>query len=230
MESLLLNSFFTAGTSSIGTSDITLNNGFWSYKTDIGGDLVNQFNVKTFLDNPQNEQIALNFLTFLQQNFTNAEIQELIDDNNKLAATLNDYYSRVVRNNETPTTDVANQELFFTSATTYTNNNFITSNIRSQERLTELVGFNTGDSYYISFKLVLSQNLLDNPSMQKYTKDTHGVPIQTTTAEQFRYIIKTGNSFINIDEIKTKTTLMAPLMIHGFVNQEFDDSESLFYH
>lgn len=191
---------FTGQTSSVGESDLKLRSSYLVYTTSIGGGLVDEFTVRDFLDNSNNEKFAIEFFNYLQINFSKSEFNELYYNNIKLSNTLNDYYNKTIRNNLPPTTTVANLQLTATTAITYTNTNFVDYKNRSTKKISVVVGYNTGDSYYISVPISSSYNILDNPNYDKYRKDILG-PIQSyTDAKWFRYVIKKGQT-ISVPDI-----------------------------
>jgi len=185
---------FTGQTADVGESDLKLRSSYWVYTTSIGGGLVDEFTVRDFLDNPNNEKISIDFFNYLQLNFSKSEFNELYYNNIKLSNTLNDYYNRTIGSNLPPTTNVAKLQLTATTAITYTNTNFVDYSNRSTKKISVVVEYNTGDSYYITVPISSSYNILDNPNYDKYRKNSLG-SIQTyTNAESFRYVVKKGQT------------------------------------
>ena len=187
----------TGQTSSTEQSALALRKGYLVYTSSFGGGLVDEFTVRSFLDNPNNEQIATDFFNYLQQNFTKPQFNDLYYNNQKLANILNDYYETTIVSNLKPTTDVANTELAFTTATTYTNTNFINYNTRSNEKIAVSIQYNTGDSYYIGFSISKTFTLLDNQNYDKYRKDSLGPMVTKEVAEEFRYAIRSNSKIPN---------------------------------
>lgn len=60
---------------------LVLSNNYFSYKTSIGGEIVNDNNVRNFLDKSENENLAKNFVNFLQSNTNFTEFKEIFYDN-----------------------------------------------------------------------------------------------------------------------------------------------------
>lgn len=71
---------------------LDLSNEYYSYKTQNGGQIVNENNVKNFLDKPENSQLAEDFVDYLQNNTNFIEFKEIFYNNKKLANTFNEYY------------------------------------------------------------------------------------------------------------------------------------------
>lgn len=199
-----------------------LNNNYWSYVSNTGGGLVNDFTVRKFLDDVQNITLATNFFNYLKNTFDGPSFNELYNSNAKLANTLNDYYDRVVRAHVVPLPIVANQQLTANTEILYSNTNFIDYNTRSQDKNYVLVGLNTGNNYYVTVKIERNGLLLDNSNYDKYTVDIFGtVPEVNITTEWFRYW--------NVDKISKLARRKAPLYLQSFVDYAFDDSESEFW-
>ena len=198
LEEIRLIPEFTGQTTSPGEqSDLKLISGYLVYSSSFGGNLVDEFTVKDFLDNENNEQLATDFFNYLKANYSIPEFNELYYSNLKLANVLNDYYGRTVLNNLQPTKTVANLQLTATTAITYTNTNFVNYNTRAINKITVVVGYNTGDSYYVTVPINRTSNLVDNSNYDKYRKDLIGDLVTKEVGEQFRYVIKSGQTITN---------------------------------
>lgn len=224
-EEILISQFSGQTSTTEEQSNLQLRNGYFVYTSSFGGNLVNEFTVRDFLDNSNNEQLAISFFNYLQDNFTKPQFNELYYDNLKLANTFNDYYDTTVRNNLPPTVNVAKMQLTATTSVTYSNTNFLDYNNRSNELITELIGFNTGDSYYISVSISKSFSILDNQNYDKYRKDSIGQLISKQEAEQFRYM----NGSVSVNSVKKNNKTSPQYFLQSFVDINFDDSESLFW-
>ncbi len=232
-EQLRLIPEFTGQTSATSEqSDLKLISGYFVYTSSFGGNLVDEFTVRNFLDNSNNEQLAIDFFNYLQSNYSRADFNELYYNNLKLANVFNDFYDRTVRSNLKPTNTVANLQLTATTAVTYTNTNFIDYNKRSNERITVVLGYNTGDSYYVTIPISKSFTILDNQNYDKFRKDSIGQSIKQQVAEEFRYVVKKSikiknentiihtNSFSNYSP-KLPIGLNAPQLKIQFKNDKF---------
>ena len=231
-EEILIIPQFTGQTTGVTQSDLQLQSGYWVYSSSFGGNLVDELNVRDFLDNSNNEKIATEFFDYLQSNYSKPEFNELYYDNFKLANILNDYYSKTVLSNLAPTKVVANLQLTATTAVTYTNTNFINYNQRSPQRITAIVNYNTGDSYYISVPINSSYNILDNQNYDQYRKDALGALQQYSYFEWFRYAYKKNTKITNDNTIihlnsfdayvqKIPIGLHAPQLRIQFKNDKF---------
>lgn len=185
------------GQTTSGESELKLRNGYFVYTSSFGGNLVNEFTVRDFLDNVNYEELATKFFNYLKDNFTKPDFTEIYYSNVKLANVFNDFYDKTVRSNLPPTTQVAKEQLVSTTAVTYTNTNFLDYNRRSEELLTDVIGYTTGDSYYITVPISRSYNILDNPNYDKYRRDSLGTFETKQIAEQFRYVIRKNSTTIN---------------------------------
>jgi hypothetical protein len=72
------------------------NQEYFSYNTQIGVSLVNDLNVKAFLDKPENEKIAVEFVNYLKNLLNIDEFRDLFYDNKKLAEFFNQYYNKYI--------------------------------------------------------------------------------------------------------------------------------------
>ena len=221
---------FTGQTSDTAESELKLRSGYLVYTSEFGGNLVNEFTVRDFLDNSNYEQLAIDFFNYLQQNFTTPEFNELYYNNLKLSNVFNDYYDRTIIANLPATKTVANLQLTATAAITYTNTNFLNYNQRSNAQISVVVGYNTGDSYYISVPINTTVKVLENQNYDTYKKDSLGHIISNQVSEQFRYIKKIGN-LINqsINFVKTVEKTSPQYLLQSFVDLNFNDSESQFW-
>lgn len=75
--------------------ELVLEREYYSYETQTGVGLVNDLNVKSYLNNPANESIALEFLSYLTGTTSLEEFRDIYYDNKKLAEYFNDYYRKI---------------------------------------------------------------------------------------------------------------------------------------
>lgn len=217
---------FTGQPLIIEQSDLKLRSGYLVYTSSFGGNLVDEFTVRDFLDNSNNEQLAIEFFNYLQNNFTKPEFNELYYNNLKLSNVLNDYYDKTVRSNLQPTNTVADIQLLSTSAVTYENTNFLNYNNRSNDLITAVIGYNTGDSYYVNVSISKTFSILENQNYDKYRKDSIGQLITKEETEKFRYV---DNKNKSIDLLKKKNKTSPQYFIQSFVDVNFNDNESEFW-
>lgn len=90
---ILLNQRFTAGTQSI-SSELVLDNSYYSYLIKNGGGLVNEFNVRGYLNDERNLQITNDFFAYLTGNTSTPEALNILSSDKKLSSIFNDYYQR----------------------------------------------------------------------------------------------------------------------------------------
>lgn len=181
-----------SGTTMINGEQLVFSNNYFSYKTTNGGEIVNDNNVRNFLDKAENEDLATNFVDFLQTNTNFTEFKEIFYDNKKLAHTFNEYY----KNNYLPefNQNTSIQEsLNNTSGQTNFNTNFSNYNNRLSNQITNLLPKNlSNNSYFINLKINKTQKTIPESDYLKYFKDC----IKGT------YIY---NSYSFINKISTKT-------------------------
>lgn len=155
-------------------SELTSLNNYLVYSSSIGGEIVDEFNVRSFLDNPDNSEIANNFILYLENNATQTEINEIVYDNKKLADIFNDFYNKTVRDSTQPDVTLIQSAITNTSAVTYTSNTFVFSPssgfVRSGDMITELTESNNSPSMYISVFIPKKYDYIE-ATFDKYTKD-----------------------------------------------------------
>lgn len=85
---------------------------YFTYSTRIGVSIVNDLNVKSYLDKPENEKIATEFINYLKSILNQEEFRDLFYDNKKLAEFFNDYYNKNVNySNQGIGTDIQNSNI-----------------------------------------------------------------------------------------------------------------------
>jgi len=120
---LILNRFFTASTQSV-SSNLELINNYFLHTQGIGGGIVDETNVRGFLNDDRNQIVITDFFSFLTASTTIEEFREIFYSDNKLADLFNSYYqTSILRGVSTPISTI-NSELVNTSAVTTFNTNF----------------------------------------------------------------------------------------------------------
>ena len=219
--------FATATTQSTNSQLVLSNNTLVYNLSGFGGEITNSFNVVQYLNNPNNSQIAMSFLSFLTGNTTQSQLQEIIHNNDSLSNTFNDYYNSYIVKNITPTTNVISQEIYNTSAITYVNNTvFVDQNNRAKNTLTTNFSYDTGNtSYYINVIIPLSENLLYDTDFGQYTSTSFGNTGYTTEISVFDFV--SGNT--EYSYVISSTTLSKKILLQSFVDYNFDDNESEYW-
>lgn len=219
----------TSNLSSFDTQqNININQEYFSYNNIVGISVVNDLNVKAFLDKPENEKIAVEFIQYLRSILTLDEFRDLFYDNKKLADFFNDYYKKFISysnqgidestNDTTVNLDNKKKQLFNeegkylksnTRTNYYTNDPNVQQNSQSPnnnygERIlsSDLIDY-TGDTecYYLNFKIDRKINVIDSEDFSEYFKDTCD---GTFTYKKFTYKneIQKTDRYINIDDLK----------------------------
>lgn len=226
---------------------LVFSNNYFSYKTINGGEIVNDNNVRNFLDKPENESLAENFVNFLQSNTNFTEFKEIFYDNKKLAHTFNEYY----KNNYLPDfnqNSSIQESLIYTSGQTNFNNNFSNYQNRISNQINSLVPVPmTGDSYFVNLKIDRTTKVAPKGDYSEYFKDCikgtyvdeiysyiNNISINTIYAN-IPYITQNKNKSFsygyspieNIDFSKLKTPVFAGMGRSGFNFQFLDFSQFL---
>ncbi len=152
-------------------SDLNILNTYLVYSTNDEVELVNDLNVRNFLDDPNNADIANGLLVYLQNNTTDLEFEEIVYDNKKLAEILNDFYNSTVRQDQSPDTTLIQNATTNTKEILFTPNVFLPDNTRSIEQRVTLVEFSSDDSFYIDVFLQ-KNNITTSPlDFSEFTRD-----------------------------------------------------------
>lgn len=108
---LLINQFFSKTGQTV-ASTLQFDNDYYAYDLQVnGGGVVNEFNVRAFLNDTRNENIINNFFGYLTANTTISEFREIYYSDNKLASVFNQFYNQTIVSGVTVTTSVINENL-----------------------------------------------------------------------------------------------------------------------
>lgn len=208
---ILLNNRYSASTQS-GSSELTLTDGYYAYVNKNGGGLVNPSNVKWFLNEEKNKQVANDFFTFLTGNTTTAQALNIISSNQKLSNVFNDYYQKyVLSGNQIANTTVIQQNLTGSNQTIeYAYNHpwygyapskqmtgitkDIYGSINSVQQKPFLNEFTTDESYYVPVYIQRSNNQLS-----RYKYDLCNTVISSKTASLYPEFSAYTQSLIDIE-------------------------------
>jgi hypothetical protein len=155
-------------------SDLVSVNGYLAYSETIGGGVVNDLNVRDFLDNPSNEQIATDFFNFLQNNSTTEEFKAIFYNAQKLSNTFNDFYNKTIRTGQKPNRKDVTIALTGSTAHTFSSVDFVTSTDRSQKKTSVISFINTGHSYYVPVFIDIQFDRVETSDFDKYHQDCFG--------------------------------------------------------
>lgn len=78
----------------VSQQDIKISNDYYSYESQTGIGIVNDINIKSYLNDPENESLAIEFISYLTGATTIDEFRDIFYDNKKLAEFFNDYYRK----------------------------------------------------------------------------------------------------------------------------------------
>lgn len=89
-------------------SELRQSGGYYAYGNSLGGGIVNSFNVRQFLNDPNNKRLIDDFTAYLETNATESEIVQIIGSNNKLSEIFNEFYeSSVMQSSPTSSNPVS---------------------------------------------------------------------------------------------------------------------------
>lgn len=146
---------------------LQLKNNYYLYSSTIGNNIVNDNNVRDFLDSDRNESITLAFVEYIKKNTTIEQFKVIFYDNKKLAAVFNDFY----KNNVPGNNEISNQ-LKGTVDSNITvekiNDNGSTYSLTTKILLSK----SNENSYFIPIIVSANKKLIDDNTFLEYTKDT----------------------------------------------------------
>lgn len=151
---LKINNSFTGSTvnEQENKSDLVLSNGYFSHTTNPNKTIVNENNVRDFLDNENNEKLATDFVEFIQHNSTSAEFKEIFYDNKKLASVFNSFYDN-------------NPDVFSNGESS----KIIEEKI--SDKLIDTLQQENDENYYIYFKIDWTKKIIEDIDFNEYTND-----------------------------------------------------------
>lgn len=163
----------TATTPTVESSLVSVN-GYLAYSETVGGEVVNDLNVRDFLNNPSNETITTDFFNFLQTNSTTEEFKAIFYNAQKLANTFNDFYNKTIRTGQKPVRKDVTSELTGSTAHTFSSVDFITPTDRSLRKTSVLSFINTGHSYYLPVFIDIQFDRVETSDFDRFHQDTFG--------------------------------------------------------
>lgn len=135
-------------------------NGYLVYSSEIGGDVVTDSNVKAFLDDSANENLAVSFFEHLTVNTTSQEFEAVFYDNKKLATTFNDFYRQVAVQQTPATNEVIKNSVEELQTTVYSDVAFDSTDKRKSTPVQEPFEASKFPSLYIMVKIGGSKGLV----------------------------------------------------------------------
>lgn len=176
---------------------VNLDKDYYSYSNRNGVSIVNDLNVKQFLDKPENEKLAINFINYLKEILSLDEFRDLFYDNKKLAEFFNSYYNKFINysdttgegstsNNNIDLNQVKNS-LFNQDKLYLKTNSFVDydSTQKNSERSigpdsnqlrsipTDQINFTgVSENYYLDLNIKTNKLLITNTNFSEYFKDT----------------------------------------------------------
>lgn len=150
-------------------------NGYYIYTSELGQTIVNDNNVRNFLDDDRNEIMALNFINYLKNNTNIQQFKEIFEDNKKLAAIFNEYYdSNVLPGN------ITSSQI---SAQLKSSNSTLNLFESTEEK----------DSYYIPFIINQNKKLVDDGNYAQYFKNCEN---ETYEYKKYSFINNLTNNVV----------------------------------
>lgn len=157
----------TGDTKDINSSMQNINNYEVNNSEGLGLGIVNESNVRAFLNDDSNEVIIRDFFSYLTASTTTVEFSEIFYSDKKLSNVFTEYYNSRILSNQFPSPSVINENLTGTSGTTIIRNDIfnydgvapqkgldkiplsIDNSTRDLKIYSALTTYTTEDSYYI---------------------------------------------------------------------------------
>lgn len=151
---LKINNSFTGSTEieQETNSDLVLYNNYYSHTTNPNKTIVNENNVRSFLDDENNEKLVNNFVEYIQYNSSPEEFKEIFYNNKKLASVFNSFYDN-------------NPDIFSNNE----NEKIVKSDI--DKNSAKVQKNEIDESYYICFKVDWTKKIIEDVDFSEYTKD-----------------------------------------------------------
>lgn len=133
-------------------SDLVLYNNYYSHTTNPNKTIVNENNVRSFLDDENNEKLVNDFVEYVQYNSSQEEFKEIFYNNKKLASVFNSFYDN-------------NPDIFLNNESEKIVKSDIDKNsIKAQKKESD-------ESYYIYLKVDWTKKIIEDVDFSEYTKD-----------------------------------------------------------
>jgi arsenate reductase-like glutaredoxin family protein len=201
--------------------NVGLDQEYFSYTSQVGVGIVNDLNVKAYLDMPQNEKIAIDFVDYLKMLLTLDEFRDLFYDNKKLAEFFNSYYRKNINYSNQEQTEeksdpninlIEKKQSLFNQDEKYLKTNALTSyytntvdvagksipnNYTNATSQTDFINF-SGDSenYYVNIQINTNKTTIFTDDFSEYFADTCEGTINYTKytyKNNFNILSKYGN-------------------------------------
>lgn len=164
-------------TGPIVNSGLDLQNNYYVYTQNLGGGLTNEFNVRAYLNDSQNQLIIDQFIVFMQDSTTEAEFLEIFYDDTKLQSVFNKFFESELQGKQVSVTAAIDESIANTITVVVNDNLFhwegdasmktmagLPESVLNQNRIDnsreELVSTTTQDSYYVPVKLNFNHSQL----------------------------------------------------------------------
>jgi hypothetical protein len=216
------------------SSDLKFIGNYYVYSDSIGGDIVNEYNVKEFLDNPDNEIVARNFIEYVKANLSTEEFREAFFDSKKLSNLFNAFYNsiRLEESPKKPNIEPITENTILSSVT-ISNNTFIDERQRSYDLNTFIYDINQDENFYLPIKINKNTSNVPQINFSTYFSDKYGNSIVKKETIRFRgWRVNPNNNNRSIREtytIKTNISTQKIKYLNGFVQENFNDNESEFW-
>lgn len=167
---ITLNRNFTAATSVVDSSLVSVGDYFVNSQNSLGGGVVTEFNVNEFLENDKNQSITLDFFSYMTANTTESQFREIVYSDKKLSNAFNDFYNLSVLSGTQSSVSIISSAITNTSQVTHNNNHFfwngyspekfmsavtldVINSTRNNYSMQSLSTFTEEESYYVPISI-----------------------------------------------------------------------------
>lgn len=159
---ILINNSFLTGATLIIDSRLVFVNGYQVNAQSIGGGVVNEANVRAFLEDGRNDFIITDFFSYLTANTNSVEFRTIFYSDKKLSDVFNEYYNTAILSGIQTTTAIINQSLSGSYQTNYYNNIFnwdgFSPNVAMSGNVVSIINATRDNNIHSSLESISSEN------------------------------------------------------------------------
>jgi len=146
-------------------------NDYLVYSSEVDGKLVNDLNVRVFLDNQDNVALTNSFLQYLSASSDRDEFNKIVNDNKKLANVLNDFYESTLSQEQNPNRLLIQSAVTDTKRIVFTPNVFLENGKRKKIKLSVLTEISTEESFYVPIAINRKSETISPLDFSEFTRD-----------------------------------------------------------
>lgn len=199
-------------------SAIDYRNGYFVNFETGRGDITTEFNVSEFLDNPVNKIMTDSFLNYIKENFSQAKIMEMKNDNKILSDSFNYFYNKVIRG--VVDYNLIENLSISASSINYSKNLYYEDGSKNTTIISGQKYSNSADSYFVNIVLFQTHEILSKTPYELEADVNDGFQVQ-------KEIIELDGAIISGQTVNKRTLILEVTpkkLIQGFVDLNIQDS------